>query len=788
MLFGDSSEFSNDVVLEFERRLVSLSIGGVIGAVPAELIPSSSVKVERRRAGIFSPGGAGPGPPDDMSFGSPVADDDGAGDGSLRPGPGGAELDAATAREEDFEFVQGVLQRFRDAYDSLRSGGLVLRRLLGANADSDLAIFVKDFGQAKIVAEEFGVAIPSGSSSAAVRREFVASIKSKTAMVMQALRAADQGTSPIPPIRRSVEECHDGHTEYRPIDLTDDYQRPRRGRVDGEVKDMSAKLELIRSVQARITASQMRFKASITLLRKLSPVPIPEKFADLKGLPVSVLMEIDAAMQRQSLLSGLLKKAAHISASAAGGLMARRAALVLDKPDAHFARILQRLVQTGSGLGRLSVLERTYGLIPAESWGFLAALEEYTGTPSADVEELYRAASKASWKDASGQPSVSKDYIAIFELLARVDGEEVEFNVEKVFGSMMQGIERVGIGSIPEWNSLWRTLLTESLRWKASGLTARSALNFGMDLLGKYSLTEATMQQIRSVYSPGGALVAEVSADGFPADPIAAFQERAADMGRAEFDAFDIFQLSQEDKLSGRHCFKCSSPYAYGSDFCPNCKEFKDGTWFCNECDAPTQAAVARHGLCRGHAVNLCTPAGGKARTFRTKPTPQDIQRGTMRHERLLELRKLRASTPGPLHAGGAAGKGKGKGRTRGGRDVARGDRRGGLGDGGGNGRRTGTTGVSVVHHYDGAYDDVDVPELLSESEDEWSDDAEDDHGMYQVGRSADIIEGGTPAQAAFAADVRLACLPRQGVPLLSVHDLDRSLKLVGGIRRSSLG
>ena len=84
----------------------------------------------------------------------------------------------------------------------------------------------------------------------------------------------------------------------------------------------------------------MRFKASITLLRKLSPVPIPEKFADLKGLPVSVLMEIDAAMQRQSLLSGLLKKAAHISASAAGGLMARRAALVLDKPDAHFAHIL----------------------------------------------------------------------------------------------------------------------------------------------------------------------------------------------------------------------------------------------------------------------------------------------------------------------------------------------------------------------------------------------------------------------------------------------------------------
>ena len=97
----------------------------------------------------------------------------------------------------------------------------------------------------------------------------------------------------------------------------------------------------------------------------------------------------------------------------------------------------------------------------------------------------------------------------------------MDFNVEKVFGSMMQGIERVGIGPIPEWNSLWRELLTESLRWKASGLTARSALDFSMNLLGKYSLTEATTQQLRSVYSPDGALVAEVSADGFPADPVA---------------------------------------------------------------------------------------------------------------------------------------------------------------------------------------------------------------------------------------------------------------------------
>ena len=516
----------------------------------------------------------------------------------------------------------------------------------------------------------------------------------------------------------------------------------------------------------------------------------------MKGLAVPVLMEIDAAMQRQSLLGGLIKKAADISASAAGGLMARRAALVLNKPDAHFARILQRLIQSGSGVSRLSVLERTYGLFPAESWAFLAALEEYTGSPNVDVEELYQASMSATWKDAGGQPSVSKDYLTIFELLARVDGEEMDFNVEKVFGSMMQGIERVGIGPIPEWNSLWRELLTESLRWKASGLTARSALDFSMNLLGKYSLTEATTQQIRSVYSPGGALVAEVSADGFPADPVAVSQVRVADMGRTEFDAFDIFQLSQEDKSSGRNCLKCSKPYTYGSDFCPTCEEYKDGTWFCNDCNAPTQAAVARHGLCRGHAVNLCTPAGGKTRTFRTKPTPQDIQRGIMRHQRLLELRKLRAALPGPQqaarHNDDAAGKGKGKGRPRG-KDGS-GDRRGG----GGKGRRPGATTVCMVHCCDGADDDDDVPVLASDSEDEWSDDAEGTCGVLHVARSAGGIEGGTvgvledarsagdleggtTAPTTFAADVRLACLPRQGVPLLSVHDLDRSLKLVGG-------
>jgi hypothetical protein len=168
----------------------------------------------------------------------------------------------------------------------------------------------------------------------------------------------------------------------------------------------------------------MRCKASIAKLRALSSEPFPEEFASVKGLPAQVLMEIDVALQRQLLLRGLLEKAVALSAATAGGLMARRAAVVLKKPDTHFARMIPLLIQSGSGLSRLTLLERTYGLFPTESWAFLAALEEYTGTPNADVEELYRAASSATWKDSSGQPAVSKDYLLIFELLSRVDGEE----------------------------------------------------------------------------------------------------------------------------------------------------------------------------------------------------------------------------------------------------------------------------------------------------------------------------------------------------------------------------
>ena len=209
----------------------------------------------------------------------------------------------------------------------------------------------------------------------------------------------------------------------------------------------------------------------------------------------------------------------------------------------------------------------------------------------------------------------------IFELLSRVDGEEAEFNVENVFNAMMQGIVQVGLGSVPEWNSIWRELLTESLKWKASGHVLRPALDLAMDRLGKYSLTEATTQQIRSVYSPSGVLVAEPQVDS--GDPWSGQEKQvqAADMGPEEFGKFDLFQLSQEDKPSGRMCFKCSTPYLYGSDFCINCRIFKDNIWHCITCNAPTQESVARKGLCRGYAVNLCTPLAGQVRTFRSTPT-----------------------------------------------------------------------------------------------------------------------------------------------------------------------
>jgi hypothetical protein len=212
-------------------------------------------------------------------------------------------------------------------------------------------------------------------------------------------------------------------------------------------------------------------------------------------------MELDTALRRQALLTAYAQKAIALSLSAAGGLLARRAALVIDRPDAYFARMLASLMEGKDGLGSLTVMERTFGILPFDSWGVLAALSEYTGTPNPTVEELYEAAARSSFRDASGQPSVSKDYMTVFELMARADGDEAPFNVERVFNGLTGAIEQVGLGAVPEWNTLWRTALTKSLQWKAASRDERAALDEIMELLGAFSLSEATAQQIKSVYS-----------------------------------------------------------------------------------------------------------------------------------------------------------------------------------------------------------------------------------------------------------------------------------------------
>jgi hypothetical protein len=108
--------------------------------------------------------------------------------------------------------------------------------------------------------------------------------------------------------------------------------------VENEVRDISAKQELSRSIQARLTAGHMRFRAAIAKLRNVSPHALPTTFAGIKNLPVPILMEIDSALRRQALLLEYAKKAVALSGASSGGLMARRAAAVLDKPDAYFSR------------------------------------------------------------------------------------------------------------------------------------------------------------------------------------------------------------------------------------------------------------------------------------------------------------------------------------------------------------------------------------------------------------------------------------------------------------------
>ena len=130
------------------------------------------------------------------------------------------------------------------------------------------------------------------------------------------------------------------------------------------------------------------------------------------------------------------------------------------------------------------------------------------------MEELYEAAARSSFRDASGQPSVSKDYMTVFEIMARADGDEAPFNVERVFNGLTGAIEQVGLGAVPEWNTLWRTALAKSLKWKAAGRVERAALDEIMELLGAFSLSEATAQQIKSVYSKRSVFVAPVLPEG----------------------------------------------------------------------------------------------------------------------------------------------------------------------------------------------------------------------------------------------------------------------------------
>jgi len=156
---------------------------------------------------------------------------------------------------------------------------------------------------------------------------------------------------------------------------------------------------------------------------------------------------------------------------------------------------------------------------------------------------------------------VSKDYLALLKLLARVDGEEATFNVERVFTSMMSGIERVGLGPVPEWNTVWRTLLSKNLRYKATGTVGRDELNEVFDVLGTFSLSEATTQQIKSVYTSSAVLVSNVFLGGVPLHMFPDEQPERIPMDKAEFDHFDVLALSMVDKPPpGRLCDSCSVP------------------------------------------------------------------------------------------------------------------------------------------------------------------------------------------------------------------------------------
>ena len=78
------------------------------------------------------------------------------------------------------------------------------------------------------------------------------------------------------------------------------------------------------------------------------------------------------------LFTAYVQKAIAFSGASAVGLLAKRAALVIDKPDAYLSRIIALLTDGADGLRSLTVLEHTFGILSFNSWGVLAALSEYT--------------------------------------------------------------------------------------------------------------------------------------------------------------------------------------------------------------------------------------------------------------------------------------------------------------------------------------------------------------------------------------------------------------------------
>ena len=121
------------------------------------------------------------------------------------------------------------------------------------------------------------------------KKLFVADIKAKLTAFVGALARVGGGAPPSP-WPRSSPTRGEGLSSSRPVVVSDDEDGPissRRGRINGEVRDIAAIAELTRGVQARVTASHQRLRATLAKLREKSPQLFPEVFADVKGLPVS---------------------------------------------------------------------------------------------------------------------------------------------------------------------------------------------------------------------------------------------------------------------------------------------------------------------------------------------------------------------------------------------------------------------------------------------------------------------------------------------------------------------